>query len=193
MNKVTSKCKIMFHYILFINILLVNLFNLTYGLIEIRALNMPERIENGTKESIVLDCIYSLDENTDNIKLVIKWFFKDDPVPIYQWIPEFDSRTYSRRFENRINKNFSIPHGTRFTKYRGVNLVNITTDLSGTYSCHVSSITSQDYKKKDLIVYGKFFTYFLLFVVKLLTSYFSSFFSCYIFYTLFSLFMTHEN
>lgn len=155
-TRVRSK-KIIYSNVLVFIISLVNLTQLTNALIEIRALNMPERVENATRESIVLDCVYTLDESKDNYKLVVKWFFKDDPVPIYQWIPEFNSRTFSRRFENRINKNFSIPHGSTFTKYRAVNLVNITTDLSGTYSCHVASLTSQDSKKKDLIVYGKFF------------------------------------
>lgn len=145
------------HLMLVTLIVLSTLTKLTECLIEIRALNMPERIENGTHESIVLDCIYSLDESRDNLKLVVKWFFKDDPVPIYQWIPELNKRTYSPRFANKINTNFSIPHGTQFTKFRALNLVNITTDLSGTYSCYVSSLTSQDSKTKDLIVYGKCF------------------------------------
>ena len=126
------------------------------GLIEIRELNMPERVENGTRDSIILDCVYSLDEANDKYKLVVKWFFRDDPVPVYQWIPELNKRTYSPRFANKIDTNFYIPHASPLTKYRALNLVNVTTDLSGTYSCHVASLTSQDSKKKDLIVYGKF-------------------------------------
>ena len=136
-------------------VIFASIFNMAESIIEIKSLNMPDRIENGTRESIILDCIYSLDENKDKIKLVIKWFFRDDPVPIYQWIPELNKKSYSPRFINKIDDTFSVPHGTPFTKYRALHLINITTDLSGTYSCHVASLTSQDSKKKDLIVYGE--------------------------------------
>lgn len=136
-------------------VIFASLLNVAESIIEIKSLSMPDRIENGTRESIILDCIYSLDENTDKIKLVIKWFFKDDPVPIYQWIPELQTKSYSPRFINKIDDTFFIPNGTPYTKYRALHLINITTDLSGTYSCHVASLTSQDSKKKDLIVYGE--------------------------------------
>lgn len=141
-------------------VIFASIFNVAESLIEIKSLKIPDRIENGTRESIILDCIYSLDENKDKIKLVIKWFFKDDPIPIYQWIPELDKRSVSPRFINKIDDTFFIPNATPFTKYRALHLINITTDLSGTYSCHVSSITSQDSKKKDLIVYGKCLIFF---------------------------------
>lgn len=132
------------------------------GLIEIKSLNFPDRVE--TRESVVMDCVYTMDEEEDK-KLVVKWFFNDDPVPIYQWIPELNVRTPSPRIADKINMDYSInssssPISTsanlhRYIKYRAINIIKPTIDLSGRYSCYVASLRSQDYKEKDMIVYER--------------------------------------
>ncbi|RWS12145.1 hypothetical protein B4U79_11089 [Dinothrombium tinctorium] len=135
--------------------LLISLVGPCFGRIKITSLLIPERIENGTEDSVILDCIYTLDENDDN-KLVVKWFLDNDPEPIYQWIPEYESRQPSKRLQGRINMNFAVSANSRFTKYRAINIIRPSTDISGTYSCHVMSLTSEDSKEKKMIVYGMF-------------------------------------
>ncbi|RWS15972.1 hypothetical protein B4U79_02721 [Dinothrombium tinctorium] len=121
--------------------------------VKIQSLHVPKNIENGSHTNVILDCVYTLDENADR-QLVVKWFVNDDPEPIYQWIPEYNSRHASNRWENRINLNYAVDTDSPLTKYRAVNLIRPTTDLSGIYSCHVMSWRSQDSKESEMIVYA---------------------------------------
>ncbi|RWS25770.1 hypothetical protein B4U80_09388 [Leptotrombidium deliense] len=123
--------------------------------IKIKSLLVPERIENGTEDSVILDCIYTWDED-DGKTLVVKWFLDNDPEPIYQWIPEYDSRNPSKRYEQKINMDFavhSISKNVQLTKYRAINIIRPSTELSGMYSCHVMSLLSQDSREKKMLVY----------------------------------------
>lgn len=94
------------------------------GLIEIKSLLVPDRVENGSTASVILDCIYTFDAEDDK-KLVVKWFYRsdsaknDDPVPLYQWIPELNSRTLSPRFKGKVNLDFAVNTGNPYTTFRG--------------------------------------------------------------------------
>jgi len=121
--------------------------------LRINKLSVPESVENGTKKFVILDCDYDVNERVDK-KLVIKWFFNDDPVPIYQWIPELNIRTTSPKFTDRIDLSYSVPGGSPLTKYRAVKLLKPTISDSGRYSCHVASLFSQDSQEKSMHVYA---------------------------------------
>jgi hypothetical protein len=121
--------------------------------LEIRELLIPHFVENGTEDSVVLDCIYSLDE-IDDRKLVVKWFLNDDPEPIYQWIAELGTPTTSGRLHGRINLDYTVNSADPLIKYRALNLLRPTIDLSGRYSCHVQSLKSHDSQEETMIVYG---------------------------------------
>lgn len=123
------------------------------GKLAIKKLVVPEAIQNGT-EDIVLDCVYCYDEQSDR-QLVVKWFFNNDPEPIYQWIPELNTRIASKHLEGRINMNFSVNPSSPFTKYRAINIIRPTIELSGEYSCSVLSSENEDSKKANMLVYGK--------------------------------------
>ena len=47
---------------------------------------MPEIIQNGTRDHVVLDCPYSLSPG-ERDGIVLKWYLNSKTVPIYQWIP----------------------------------------------------------------------------------------------------------
>ena len=47
---------------------------------------MPDVMENGTETTAVLDCVYDIEES-DRDSLEVKWYFRHDPSPVYQWIP----------------------------------------------------------------------------------------------------------
>ncbi|XP_074600330.1 uncharacterized protein LOC141854520 isoform X1 [Brevipalpus obovatus] len=118
----------------------------------IKKLTVPEMIENGTTDSIVLDCDYCFD--TRDPRLVVKWFLDNDPEPIYQWIPEIDSRFASSRFENRISMDFSVDPSNRQTRYRAIKIIKPTIELSGEYSCNVLSSDNEVSRKARLIIYA---------------------------------------
>lgn len=110
-------------------------------------------MENGTTDSVVLDCIYSY--TYEDQQLVVKWFFNQDPKPIYQWIPDLNKRSYSSspRFEGHINRHYAASQDW-YTRYRALNILRPTTDMSGTYSCSVTSLQGQDSRAAAMIVYG---------------------------------------
>ena len=47
---------------------------------------VPSVIESGSRDYVILDCDYDfLQQEKD--QLDIKWFFNDNPEPIFQWLP----------------------------------------------------------------------------------------------------------
>lgn len=123
--------------------------------IEIKALNVPERLENGTRDSIVLDCEYSFDERKDKM-LVVKWFLNDDTTPIYQWIAELGTQSIAPRLMGRIEtSSYNIPNSSTYTRHSTIKLVNPTIELSGKYTCNVQSIRGEQSRSKMMIIYGK--------------------------------------
>lgn len=111
-------------------------------------------IENGTQDSVVLDCVYSFDKIEDR-NLVVKWFFEDDPEPIYQFIAEYGTRHYSQRLKGRINLNHTVGDED-YIKYRALSLFRPTIEFSGKYSCHVQSLAGLDVREGSMIVYGMY-------------------------------------
>ncbi|XP_023231943.1 uncharacterized protein LOC111631847 [Centruroides sculpturatus] len=120
--------------------------------VKITRLTMPRWVENGTEESVVLDCEYDLSDSDSHI--VVKWFLNDDPEPIYQWIPELKARYASSRIKGRLNWDYTVSPSNTYTKYRALNIIRPTTELSGRYSCHVISLTEQDSEDQVMIVYA---------------------------------------
>ncbi|XP_064469308.1 uncharacterized protein LOC135383967 [Ornithodoros turicata] len=130
-------------------------FFLVWGVtcVQIVRLSVPTWVENGTEDSVLLDCEYVYTESDDS-QLVVRWFLDDDPKPIYQWIPELKTRHVSSRLEGRLNADYTVT-ANHFTKFRALNLLRPTTDLSGRYSCHVTSHSSQDQKSQQMTVYAR--------------------------------------
>ncbi|XP_065291532.1 uncharacterized protein [Dermacentor albipictus] len=121
--------------------------------VQIVRLSVPMWVENGTEDSVLLDCEYAYTERDDS-QLVVKWFLNDDPKPIYQWIPELETRHVSQRLKGRLNTDFTVT-ANHFTKFRALNLLRPTTELSGRYSCHVTSHSNQDQRSQLMTVYAR--------------------------------------
>ncbi|XP_076322365.1 uncharacterized protein LOC143231671 isoform X4 [Tachypleus tridentatus] len=120
--------------------------------LQITQLSVPRWIENGTQESVTLDCVYNLTDKDDH--LVVKWFHNDDPKPIYQWIPELGSRLVSEKLQGHTDMNSTIVPSTNFTEYRSLRILKPTTQLSGKYSCHVTSFNGLDTAEKEMTIYA---------------------------------------
>ncbi|XP_076371703.1 uncharacterized protein LOC143257202 isoform X2 [Tachypleus tridentatus] len=123
------------------------------GTLRITEVSIPKWLENGTKESVVLDCKYSYE--VDDKNLVVKWFLDNDPEPIYQWITELDLRQPSYRLQGRINMSYTVSPSTNLTRYRALNIIRPTTDLSGKYTCNVASLASEDSEEHRMTIYAR--------------------------------------
>ena len=121
--------------------------------VEITALWVPEPFMEGSKTSVLMDCVYNYTER-DRDSLEIKWYFRQGLDLIYQWIPPNPPQVISPLFKDHIVPYFEITQDP-FTKHRALNIGNITTSMSGLYSCRVSSNKGDSFKSKQLTIYGK--------------------------------------
>ncbi|XP_023224014.1 uncharacterized protein LOC111625184 [Centruroides sculpturatus] len=121
--------------------------------VEIRRFSVPRYVENGTEDSVILDCEYVYNEN--DIRLVVKWFFNENLEPVYQWIPELKIRHTSGILQDRLDLNFSVNTVDAYSRYRALKVLDPTTELSGKYTCLVTSLAGQDSREQNMTVYGE--------------------------------------
>lgn len=126
------------------------IFNFFGEAVEIRRLSVPKWVENGT-DSVILDCEYVYNEN--DFRLVVKWFFNDNLEPVYQWIPELNMRHTSGILQGRLDLDFSVNTVDAYSRYRALKVLDPTTELSGKYTCLVSSLAGQDSREQNMTVY----------------------------------------
>ncbi|XP_067137941.1 uncharacterized protein [Centruroides vittatus] len=119
--------------------------------VEIRRFSVPRYVENGTEDSVILDCEYVYNEN--DIRLVVKWFFNENLEPVYQWIPELKIRHTSGILQDRLDLNFSVNTVDAYSRYRALKVLDPTTELSGKYTCLVTSLAGQDSREQNMTVY----------------------------------------
>ena len=126
----------------------------------IRELDVPSLVEYGS-ENILLDCDFDYDEN-EKVQLDIKWYFNSEPTPFYQWVPEKMARPQiiGDKFKTHVDLDHVV-HSDSHKRHRALLLKRPTTELSGVYTCKVSSFISEDIRRKRMTVYCKFiFFYF---------------------------------
>ena len=122
--------------------------------VRIRELNVPALVEDGS-ENILLDCDYDYEEN-EKVQLEIKWYFNSEPTPFYQWVPEKNARPQiiGDKFRHHVDLDHVV-HTDSHKRHRALLLKRPTTELSGVYTCKVSSLISEDTQRKRMIVYCK--------------------------------------
>jgi len=120
---------------------------------EIISLWVPELMKNGSVEGAVLDCVYNYtDKEKDSLE--VKWYFRHDPTPIYQWLPPQLPQVLSADFAKHVVPQFKIGNDP-YTQYRALNLHSVDTTLSGQYSCRVSSNLQDSFQSKQMIVFAE--------------------------------------
>lgn len=80
-------------------------------------------------------------------------FHNGDPHPVYQWIPALGKRHFSPKIAPYLDVKYAVEE--RLTRYRAIKLIKPTTQLSGQYTCSVSSLNGHDSASTNLIVYCK--------------------------------------
>ena len=123
---------------------------------KIRELSVPSVVELGS-ENILLDCDFDYND-TERIQLDIKWYFEDEPTPFYQWVPEQMARPQiiGEKFRKHVDLDYVV-HSDSHKKHRALLLKRPTTELSGAYTCKVSTFVSEDVRREKMIVYCKYF------------------------------------
>lgn len=100
---------------------------------------------------VILDCDYDL-ENTSSKGLVVKWFFNNNEVA-YQWI-------YGRsplagepaaKYVDLLYKASDDP----YTEYRAMKLNKPGIDLTGEYTCVISTFADERIANASMVVYGE--------------------------------------
>lgn len=121
--------------------------------VQITSLRVPKEVRNGT-DKVILDCEYTLrpGEVSATSGLVVKWFFDNRPMPVYQWIPGNKPQDLGV-LRGRLDLNYRASSHDA-SMHRALCIVNPTTELSGEYKCEVSTFYDDDFMIKPMIVYG---------------------------------------
>lgn len=96
--------------------------------VRINSLTVPQIIKNGTDESVILDCDYSVDE-TEKKGLVVKWFHERKQSPVYQWIPNQKPIDLGI-LKGKLNLDFRAD-SDEFKLHRALQIIRPTIELSG--------------------------------------------------------------
>lgn len=116
--------------------------------VRINRLQVPEITQLG--DPVILDCDYTLEDSTDDEGLVVKWFFNERLTPVYQWIPNKRPQELGI-LKGRLNLDYSASKDTH-SVHRALHIIQTGPDLSGNYTCLVSTFKNEDRKTKRMLV-----------------------------------------
>ena len=124
--------------------------------VQIREMRVPSVVESGKKNYVILDCDYDISSESEGAQVDVKWFFRNDPEPFFQWLPGRAPQAKGHLFSNgRLGLTYEVDGGNRYQKHRALKIMRPTTELSGTYRCKVSSFLDEDFMQKEMIIYCK--------------------------------------
>lgn len=114
-------------------------------------LEVPAVIQNGSQSSVLLDCKYHY-ERYEEDGLVVKWFWNHEPEAVYQWIPGKRPEAMGV-LKGRVNLDFPASKD-KYSQHRALEILHPTTELTGDFTCRVSSFHDEEYASKRMIVYA---------------------------------------
>lgn len=116
----------------------------------IKSVNIPATVKAGDTDYVILDCDYDL-ENTPSKGLVVKWFFNTNEVA-YQWIYGLDPKASdpASKYVDLMYKASDNP----LTKYRAMKLNKPGIDLTGEYTCVISTFADERSANASMVVYS---------------------------------------
>jgi len=110
----------------------------------------PIVVRNGSNTSVVLDCAYTLPPG--DILLHVKWFhIRSGYNLVFQWISGKPPQALGP-IKIRVNLKFSASE-TENERYRALQILRPTVELSGEYRCKVTSARTDVTRLKRLVVY----------------------------------------
>ena len=116
--------------------------------LEITSLSIPSYREEG--QNISFHCSYNVDRNK-LAELDIKWYFGASASPFMVFLPHLqkDPQVVDHRFREKIVFSEGV-EGSEFM------IVNVTTDMSGVYTCKVSTNTEERIMSRRVTVFSKY-------------------------------------
>lgn len=117
----------------------------------IKSVNVPAVVKAGDIDYVILDCDYDL-ENTSSSDLVVKWYFSTNEL-FYQWIygRKPQATEPARKYVDLTYKASDDP----YTEYRAMKLNKPGVDLTGEYTCVISTFEDERTANASMIVYCK--------------------------------------
>ncbi|XP_045478081.1 uncharacterized protein LOC123683217 [Harmonia axyridis] len=118
--------------------------------VKINKLQVPEVIKYGAP--VVLDCDFTLEETDQD--LVVKWYFnRNNRSLVYQWIPASQNRPQVLGvLKDHLNMEYATGLDA-YSKQRALHILDAGPDLSGDYTCSVSTMQSEDIRTKSMLVF----------------------------------------
>jgi hypothetical protein len=96
--------------------------------VRIKEMVVPPILRNGTEEFVILDCDYEIEES-EKKGLMVKWFFKELRLPVYQWIPNQSPQDLGI-LRGRVSLDYKA-HQDKHKMYRALKITRPTVELSG--------------------------------------------------------------
>ena len=119
--------------------------------VKLESLTVPPLVQNGTVSHIILDCPYSL-ISSEKDGMVLKWYLNSRTVPIYQWIPPSHPQGLGA-MRGRIDLDFEISSDP-YTRHRALYIYNPTVEMSGEYTCKVSTLENEVSLTSRMVIYS---------------------------------------
>lgn len=102
---------------------------------------------------LLFDCDYTYEPDLDD-RLTVKWFRNEEPEPFYQWLPQRqEPRHFADWIAPLVDRDFITDPIDPLKRYRSLLIRRLSVNLTGQYTCLVSSLAGQDMKRASLVVY----------------------------------------
>ncbi|KAL7631945.1 UNVERIFIED_CONTAM: hypothetical protein RMT77_017735 [Armadillidium vulgare] len=146
-----TKCSYLIKRIILISITILVVTSRSGSAVELQQTNEPISIQNGSVLGVIIDCPYELGPNDDTEGLEIKWYYNDKQVAVYQWIPGNDPQDFGK-LKGRLDLSYEASTHHK-KKYRALAIIQPTSELTGKYTCVVSTFSSENRTEVLLTVY----------------------------------------
>lgn len=114
--------------------------------------NLASNPSGELAKPLLFDCDYDYEPNEDS-RLTVKWFRNKEAEPFYQWLPELNVRHLADWIRPLVNQSFVSDPTDPLKRYRSLLVKRLSLNLTGQYTCLVSSLAGQDYRMGSLVIY----------------------------------------
>jgi len=108
----------------------------------------PSEVRNNSRPFVVLDCEFSLNASERN-GMILKWYLNGKTI--YQWIPPGHPQGLGA-MRGKINLDYDVSPDP-WERHRGLYLYAPSIEMSGDYTCKISTMENEVSKTKRMTVY----------------------------------------
>lgn len=109
-------------------------------------------VHDGTETTALLDYEYVYNEHDTHH--VVKWNLNDLFEPLYHWIPKLSARKTYGILTGRLDDSFTVGR-PKNSRYSARPIIRPNSELSGRYTCLVSSMAGNDYRHGYMVLYDE--------------------------------------